>query len=356
MKRPVDHVLALKDRLLYPFDDGERSYGFQPLTYKGDCCDVPYDAIIFGDIGTSCDLSSIMDVLPIGILKALAFGLGSEVEMSRLELRDADGHVVRREFFSTSREARRSNSPCFTIFNTGVGSGISAFLTKFLGLPTNDRHKLIPAMILVRSGSPGGGRPIEDSLTYLVRALDSLVRSHELAQQNLLDLLDAELRDGVRRALRDASAQIMKLRASVAEHSLAILQRINGRVANAATTDRHFGVALRMLAEKYSFNDFTVLRKQFSGYEGLLSAMRGQVVHEGHLNIETRPQLRAWLEFALHLHDFTKRLILCAISYRGTYQPSNKKWLGPSDVDWVKSETTVEQLGFSKGLPTLSQL
>jgi hypothetical protein len=313
---------------------------------------------MFGEVDTSFDLSSTIAVLPTGILNALAFGLGSAVEMSRLELRDADGYIVRREFFSTSTEIQRTGTPCFTIFDTGVGSGISAFLTKFLSLPTGTRSELVPAITLVRSGSPGGRQLIEDSLTYLIRALDSLVRSHKMAQQNLLDLLDGEMRDRVRPILRDASGQIARLQASSSADSLAtsVLNRIKGRVENAATTDRNFGVALRMLAERYSLNDFKVLEQNFSGYEGLLSMMRGQVVHEGHLNIKTRTQLRAWFEFALYLHDLAKRLILRAISYEGTYQASNKKFLGPSDLDWVKPETTVEQLGFSRGLPELPQV
>jgi hypothetical protein len=214
-------------------------------------------------------------------------------------------------------------------------------------------------MTLVRSGSPGG-RPIEDSLADLVRALDSLVRYFGLAQQNLLNLLKGELRERVRHIIEDASAQIKQLRVSAVEDSLiiSVLDRINGRVANVATTDVNFGVSLRMLTEKHSLNDFTVLGQHSSaagfGYEGLLSFMRGQVVHEGHLNIETRPQLRAWFDFAQHLHDLGKRMILRAMSYTGTYQPSNARFLGPRDLDWVKSEMTIEQLGFSQGLPELS--
>jgi hypothetical protein len=358
MNRPANHVLAFPDRMLYPFQDNQRYCAFQPLAYEADSSNVPFDAIIFGDLDTCRDFSTAIEALPTGILHALAFGLGGEVLMSRLELRDVDGHVVRRDFFSTSLETARSVTPCFTIFDDGVGSGIAAFLTKFLTLPAESRRELIPAMNLIRSGAPGG-RPIEDSITDLVRALDNLVRAGGLAQQNLLDSLAGELRERVRNILRDATAQIRRLRASAPADSLttSVLERMEGRVANAGTTDLNFGISLRILAEKHGLNDFTVLGEHSSlagfGYEGLLSFMRGQVIHEGHLNIETRSQLRAWFEFAQHLHDLGKRLILHAISYVGTYQPSNTRFLGPRPLDWVKSEMTLPQLGFSQGLPRL---
>jgi hypothetical protein len=84
MRRPASHVLAFADRLLYPFQDSERSYAFQPLTYEGESCNVPYDAVMFGEVGSSFDLSSTIAVLPTGILNALGFGLGSAVEMSSI--------------------------------------------------------------------------------------------------------------------------------------------------------------------------------------------------------------------------------------------------------------------------------
>jgi hypothetical protein len=174
----------------------------------------------------------------------------------------------------------------------------------------------------------------------LVRALDNLVRALGLAHQNLLDSLGDELHECVSNILRDASAQIRRLRSCPAADSLtsSVLKRIEGRVANAGATDLNFGVSLRILTEKHGLNDFTVLGKHSSlagiGYEALLSFMRGQVIHNGHLNIETRPQLRAWFEFAQHLHDLSKRLILSTIPYEGTYQPSNTRFWGPRPLDW----------------------
>jgi hypothetical protein len=58
-----------------------------------------------------------------------------------------------------------------------------------------------------------------------------------------------------------------------------------------------------------------------------------------------------WFEFARHLHDLCKRIILREAKYAGTYQSSTNTWKGEYAVDRVTPTMTVKDLGFSQ-VPT----
>jgi hypothetical protein len=72
---------------------------------------------------------------------------------------------------------------------------------------------------------------------------------------------------------------------------LMALDRILERIRDVARTDRHFGIAVGMLLKRFGMLDAEVLEKHCISngrtYEQLLSAVRGQVIHEGHLALRS---------------------------------------------------------------------
>jgi hypothetical protein len=86
---------------------------------------------------------------------------------------------------------------------------------------------------------------------------------------------------------------------------------------------------------------------QQTTWEGLLSAVRGRVVHSGAIGIQKTGRLLSWFEFARHLHDISKRVMLREIGYKGTYAASNVLYTGQYELDRVKQTTTTTELGYT---------
>lgn len=82
-------------------------------------------------------------------------------------------------------------------------------------------------------------------------------------------------------------------------------------------------------------------------WQGLLSSVRGQVIHSGAIHAQNSGGLLGWFEFARHLHDLCKRIIFREIGYEGTYYPSNVLWKGQYNIDRVKTSTNMEKLGYT---------
>jgi hypothetical protein len=133
-----------------------------------------------------------------------------------------------------------------------------------------------------------------------------------------------------------------------------LIDRITDRLSSVAAQDRLFGVSVRMLLDKLGLQDADALGSYYflqsgrtSSYEQVLSMVRGQVIHEGHLGEMDRSLLRSWFEFARHLHDLCRRIVFSEVGYSGTYFPSTSTWWAPRPVGWVKAGTSPTELGLS---------
>jgi hypothetical protein len=78
-----------------------------------------------------------------------------------------------------------------------------------------------------------------------------------------------------------------------------------------------------------------------------LSTIRGQVMHQGALRVNSRDELYRWFTFARHLHDICKRIILREIGYKGTYAASNTTFTGQYEIHRVNPSTTIAELGYT---------
>lgn len=104
LKAEVNHTLALPGHGIHFFEERTRKYGLQPLGPEKTECEFELDAIAFGDLPQAITPTDPSEIIPHGILVAISFALGAEIQMPFLETRDLDGNLVRRFFLASERE------------------------------------------------------------------------------------------------------------------------------------------------------------------------------------------------------------------------------------------------------------
>jgi hypothetical protein len=321
-----------------------------------------YDAIAFGEVnGLPGTLQETWDTVPRALVEALSFCLGADAAAPWIELRADDGSLARRFYFHLGHRSSPEGFAAFANVNEfPPNSGIGPFLTAFFALPQGKREALIAPLNLMRSGAPGSAN-IEDSITDLVKALDNLCQSRDLTTQNLLGRLERDNKQKLTTLLtetRNKLCQIMaENKAGARQEQVDVLNIVVSKVANVASTSRDFGIAVKDLLKQLDLHDADVLDPHYASLDpsgswaGILSAVRGEVIHTGTLRIKDVQSLRSWFEFSRHLHDLCKRIILREVEYRGSYYSSTNNWRGDYAVDRVTSTMTVKDLGFSQ-VPT----
>lgn len=321
-----------------------------------------YDAIAFGEIsGSPGTLQETWDSVPRALLEALSFSLGSDVTAPWIELRADDGSLTRRYYFHIGHRSSPDGFPAFTNINEmRPDSGISGFLAAFFLLPDGQREELIAPLNLMRSGAPGSSN-IEDSLTDLVKALDSLCKARGLITQDLPGRLEPDNLQKLTTLLTETRSNLRQIvsenRAAARQEQVDVLDIVISKVANVTSKSRDFGIAVKDLLKELDLHDADVLDRHYASLDppgswaGILSAARGEVIHNGALRIKDVQSLHIWFAFSRHLHDLCKRIILREAKYGGTYQSSTNPWKGHYAVDRVTPTTPLKDLGFSQ-VPT----
>lgn len=278
-----------------------------------------------------------------------------------IELRADDGSLTRRFYFHIGHRSSPEGFPAFTSVNElRPGSGIGAFLAAFFSLPEGKRQALIAPLNLMRSGAPGSSN-MEDSITDLVKALDNLCQARGLTTQELLGRLEHDNQQKLATLLTETRNNLRQIladnRVAARQEQVDVLNIVVSRVANVTTTSRDFGIAVKDLLKALNLHDADVLDGHYASlnppgsWAGILSAVRGEVIHNGVLRIKDAQSLLKWFAFSRHLHDLCKRIILREVNYGGTYQASTNPWHGEYAVDRVTPTMTVKSLGFSE-VPT----
>jgi hypothetical protein len=324
---------------------------------------VPFSAIAFGDIGNRGHATpdDAVTLLPSGMISALSFAAGSDITAPYLELRSRDGRLARRLHLRIGSAHHEDGSPCFSRFDCyELSSGLGEFLRRFFTFPENERDSLIPPMNLIRSGAPGTAS-IEENIAGMVTALDALCIRRRIGRRNLASLLNPANEGPVTKVLqrtREEMKQIRKDSKSRGESDqIAVIDKIVARLANAATDEDDFGLAVADLLRLHHLSDTEVMNAYYlqqtnTTWQGLLSTIRGQVIHTGAVHFRDRSQLLAWFDFAHHLHDVCTRVILKEVGYDGTYAASNAQCRGQYRVDRVTPSTPVSKLGYKKTPPS----
>jgi hypothetical protein len=292
---------------------------------------------------------------PSDILAPLSFGTGSEVGIPWFETRNERGELLARLHVSIGHSGKSKGNPIFTIHHLREGSGLGEFVSKYLALPTERRRALVTPMNLFLRGTPGSSH-VEENLVSVIRAFENLTRQHGLTRLNLGTLLTQQNSVAVAAILGSARNELVKLRKSnqqaMAVDQSRILEKITSRLANAATSESDFGLAVVELTKKYGFPDADVLdvdyvpRVHRKDWASILSELRGATIHEGHIEFRKRHDILEVFKLLRHLHDLLARIIFKECGYAGTYQTHLKQWTNAEPVDWVKRDFDAAKLRF----------
>lgn len=326
-------------------------------------------AVMVGEVGpnpnnTLTELGQWMR--PDDLLMLLTLATGTEVGATWIELRDHQGRLVRR-FHRRLREARFSRG--YRLVDdlplkdgegrdTGVGRLISRAVPRLEAL---DRLPL-RSSILHLVQSKYRDQSLDESMAHLCRGLDGLCEHYGVAKQNLTESLNADQKEAVKAILAEAFKKIREVKnaATAAGNGSAsdALNTIEGKVSNAANTERKFGLALADLLERCGMPDVGIVDEHFRSnprpdgrerWVDVVSRYRTDVIHYGHLRLG--PEGEGWRDvwtIINHLHDVTARILLQAFEYDGGYQPAVVP--GPSvpyEVDWIKPDTPAGMLGYA---------
>jgi len=321
--------------------------------------DRKFGAAVFGVIGNRLvdSADEVNALIPWGLFAALSFASGSDVQAPWIELRGRGWELKRRLHLRYGGTQSEGGFPTFSRFDSAMSSsGIAEFLRLFLRLPEESRRAITPSLSLVRQGAPGSAT-VDDSITNLIKALDATCKRQGLGRVNLRKGLGDATGKDVDFVLEEAREKLKKLRQQCKTDGrlnyLPILDKIVSRVANVASDELDFGIAVGELLRKFGLYDGEAMEKYYSTlspdvtWEGLLSFIRGEVVHSGAIHVEDRAEIVSWFELARHLHDICKRVILREVGYSGTYSASNMHFRGTYALDRVTASTTPAQLGYT---------
>lgn len=319
-----------------------------------------FSAFAFGLVANkpTNTVTDIQELLPAGLLTVLSFAAGSDIHAPWVDLRTADGRLRGRFHLRMGMNREPDNSPALSrLDSTGPGSGLGAFLNCYFSLPLHDRLSLIPPLNLIRSGAPGSSGTVDATIADLVKALDALCKIHKLTHQKLLPRLNARNAAEAEKIVAGAREALKYLRRQSQLNSeldqLPVLDKIVSKQANVVTEERDFGLAVSDLLKKFGLFDADAMGSYYRSigsdvtWEGLLSFVRGQVIHSAAIPMQSSRGLLAWFEFARHLHDICKRIILKQTGYCGTYAASNVIFSGQYQLDRVTANSTPRQLGYT---------
>lgn len=318
-----------------------------------------FSGAVFGIVGSRQANSpdEVSALIPWGLFAALSFASGCDIQVPWIELRGRNGELHRRLHLRYGGTNSEDGFPTFSRFDSArANSGIAEFLRLFLSLPEKTRRAITPTMSLVRHGAPGCAT-VDESITDLIKALDATCKRQGFGRVNLRKSLDGTTAQDVDAILGEAREKLRKLRQQCKVNGkldeLAVLDKIVSRQANVASDELDFGIAAGELLRKFGLRDGEAMEKHYSTlspdatWEGLLSFIRGEVVHSGAIHVEDRAEIVSWFELARHLHDICKRVILREIGYSGTYSASNVQFRGTYALDRITASTTPAQLGYT---------
>ena len=274
-----------------------------------------------------------------------------------IELRDDGGRLSRRVYLRFGGSGHRDGFHTFSLVDSArTDSGISAFLRRFFQLSEATRRTLTLAMNLIRAGAPGN-TTVDSCISDLVKALDTLCKHHGLTRKNLMNELQPAHAKDVDTIVSDAREKLKVLRRQRRDQGeqdqLPVIDGIISKQANVATSENDFGMAVTALLGILELDDAAAMNAYYSTldtnvtWEDVLSTIRGLVMHQGALRVNSRDELYRWFAFARHLHDICKRIILREIGYKCTYAASNTTFTGQYEIHRVNPSTTIAELGYT---------
>jgi len=319
-------------------------------------------AVLIGElngepVGT---LEEFRSWFPLEVLSALGFTSGVEVSLPWIEIRDEHGALIRRLHGRPHLPTFDEGDVLLTKFDAGGNSGTGSFLTQYLACTPEKLAYLEAAMNHARLGSLGTAVRLHDNLDHLIRACECLCREHGFIRQELLPQLTPAAQAQVKSILANARAALQPLIENAKQtgdfNDARILMKIQGRAANAATTEKDFGLAVVALMNKFGLPDANIV-DAFIGantrpdglqdWASVLSSYRGATIHEGYMDFDKKHDARDVARICAHVKDLLTRIIFKEVGYCGNYERVTAPGYGPQPIDWVQPNTEPARLGFS---------
>jgi hypothetical protein len=258
-------------------------------------------AVMVGNIGgNSMNFEDLEGWVPFDFLPLIELATGLEVSIPWIEFRDKDGKLVRRiheargtPYFYKKRPALHKIIPT---------EEIGRLLTRFAASPHSHNRMFRGAVRqLARNGF--GSRNIEETIGYVCRGLDELCDYFGI-QKNI---------------------------------------GFGARVVNL------------LKLSSFSFPDADIINNHYKAnprpdgktWQEVVREYRNVTAHDNYFDISDPIYVpKDIIRITAHLHDILLRLILKAIDYDGKYVPIVSSYYDETDVDWVSSTTTAQELGY----------
>lgn len=308
------------------------------------------------------DLTSLGEWFPFTFLSLLGFAVGNEISSPCIEIRDANRKLVRRIIIQLEQPAPFSQGRI--VIEEGMDLGHLLTL-----LPPEHRGDTYLRVVLKHVTRGGlACHDLEEKMSYIIRGFDCLAENYCLGTPQLTRYLDPNQKINVKKALYDASTLVEKEAESAKKTGQSLqcscLKRIASRTANAANTDRNFGLEVVELLKKYGLHDAGIVAKYYensSNYSkdwiSILNDYRGKPMHPGYFDFENKYDFEEVSIVAKHLHDILIRIVLIELKYDGTYHPAvffsryGNPWIYvPArhgfDANWVSPYMPAIALGY----------
>lgn len=317
-------------------------------------------AVLVGELGEEpvSSLEEFASWFPMEIVSALGFASGVEVSVSWVEIRDEQGELIQRLHGRASLPNFDEGDVLLTRLDVKPNSGMGPFLTSYLNCSADKRSYLEPVMNHSRLGSLGTSLRLYDNLDHLVRAFECLCREHGFIKQNLLPRLTAPIQSQVKAILSEAGSALQSLISGAQQNqefdNARVLMTIQGRVANATTIEKRFGLAVIDLLKHFALPDAGIIDSYISqnprsdnapDWASVLSNYRGATIHEGYMDFDKKHDADDVISICAHLKDVLTRIIWKEVGYTGTYKSVLKRSHGPQAFDWIQPTTPPKQLG-----------
>ena len=301
--------------------------------------------------GLGATMPQIEQWFPFDLRWLLGLASGNEVGFSWIEVRDADGLLVRRLHLSQSPTLPFDGAVPRQI---RTGQEIGTLLTRAQAAPDFGSDWLRVGILRAVSGGPRSQWIFENAIMDLCMALDGVCEHHGTSTQNLLAILGPADRQAVQSLLDAARNGITSLAPGKPQPEADALNTIASRARSAADTAREFGLAVAEMLDLLGFHDHRIMNTYYRGsrpgpqsWSELLTRVRGAVAHQGFLDWArigiTGDEL---LALTRHLHDILVRICLTRLGYPGTYLPSVRSAYTADPVKWVQTTTTPKDLGY----------
>lgn len=299
---------------------------------------------------------------PFKLLTYLSLATGRDVGAPWLEVRSADGGLIRREHLPVISPRYFKGHPAIDeLHGPYTGPLVEA------GLAVNGiRHSHLRALIHMINRIGDYDQATEERWTYAIRAFEYLTDIHGIQSTVLYKQLPEETARTVRKLLEDTAGQIRSLagRPELSDEARLALERMAERTPTCPTqTDLNFGLAVRELLKLYGLTDGEIMDRDYAefprnhgpgspakprSWTATLNYYRTQVLHRGFVRLLEGEADEDFNEIPGHLHDILLRIVFKQIGYTGPYQSPVQHFRGNGPQDWVTPKTRPEKLGYRR--------